>query len=264
MQQVIPASLVLALMLAAGAVSAQSVSSFQDGSDREGQSSGELFFVIQELRQEVRRLQGQLEEQANQIERLNRQGRERYVDLDERLVDVGQRLSTVEDGMAKGSSAAGSGPGLSQGGSGNLVAGTVDSGASRDRRNYRQPDDAERAAYGIIQKRIHEEKDYDRAADAVYDFVEKYPEGDLTVNAYYWLGEIYLIQKNLDQARRAFSIVVSRYDDHRKAPDALYKLAVTQQQRGDKEDARRSLEQVIARYPNADAAPLARNLLGSL
>lgn len=257
MQRVIPASLVLALMLASGSVNAQS--SAQD--DSGGQSSGELFFVIQELRQEVRRLQGQVEEQANQIERLNRQGRERYVDLDERMQDLAQRLTRMEDGVAQTPSA---GAGIAQGGSGNIVAGTVDGGASRDRRNYRQPDEAERADYAVIQQRIHQDRDFDAALDAVYDFVDKYPEGDLTVNAYYWLGEIYLHQENLDQARRAFSIVVSRYDDHRKAPDALYKLAVTQQQRGEKDQARRSLEQVIERYPSADAVALARNLLASL
>lgn len=255
MQPMIPASLTLALLLVAGAAGAQSVPSFQDGS-RDDQSSGELFFVIQELRQQVRHLQGRVEEQNHKIEQLNRQGRERYVDLDERLLELSKRMTALEDGVARAPSSSATGEAAGSGQNG--------SQARRETRSYRQPDDAERKAYGAIQKLIQEQRDYDGAIDAIYAFVDKYPEGDLRVNALYWLGEVYLAQENPDQARDAFSLVVTRYDDHRKAPDALYKLAVAQQQLGEKKKAREALQQVIARYPDSKARSLASTRLESL
>ncbi|MDX1588921.1 MAG: tol-pal system protein YbgF [Oleiphilaceae bacterium] len=260
MQPMIP--LCLALMLAASGAFAQSVPSFQDDSD-DSQSSGELFFVIQELRQQVRQLQGQVEEQTHKIDQLSRQGRERYVDLDERILELGERLTRLEDRAAQGGSGSG-GAALPQGGSDDSVAGTVSGDSGQKKRDYRQPDEQERKDYAAIQKLIQEERDYDGALDALFEFVDKYPEGDLTVNAYYWLGEVYLARENPDQARQAFSIVVSRYDDHRKAPDALYKLAVAQQQRGEKEEARKALQQVLDRYPEASVRSKARERLESL
>jgi len=247
----------LGMALGSNAVAQQSVPAFQDDSSGGDQSRGELFFVIQELRQEVQRLQGQVEQQSNAIERLTRQSRERYVDLDERILELGERVTDLEDGGQPPSSGAGSS--LSQGGSASIVAATVDR-----TREYRQPDSDEREAYSRIQNLIHQERDYEGAIDGIYDFIDTYPEGDLTVNAYYWLGEVYLVQDDLDQARQAFTIVMSRFDDHRKAPDALYKLGITHDRKGEPAEARRALEGVISRYSGSDAEPLARQYLEGL
>ena len=49
------------------------------------QNLGTLFIQIQQLQQEVMRLNGRLEEQANEIRTLREQSLQRYVDLDKRL-----------------------------------------------------------------------------------------------------------------------------------------------------------------------------------
>lgn len=83
------------------------------------------------------------------------------------------------------------------------------------------------------------------------------------MNAYYWLGEVYLVKPQLEQARQAFSIVATRYADHRKAPDAVYKLGVTLDRLDEKSEARRQMEQVVNDYPKSEAAQLAKKYLGS-
>lgn len=209
------------------------------------QATSELFYMIQQLQGEVRRLQGETEEQRHLIKRLQDQGRDRYIDLDQRILDLSEKVSAQPQAAESGGE-----------------AGAQDKGAA-EIREYRQPEAEERKAYQAIQDLIHSQKKYDEAISRIYEFIDKYPEGDLTVNAYYWLGEVYLVKPQLEQARQAFSIVATRYADHRKAPDAVYKLGVTLDRLDKKTEARRQMEQVINDYPKSEAASLARKFLGS-
>ncbi|MEC7815414.1 MAG: tol-pal system protein YbgF [Pseudomonadota bacterium] len=209
------------------------------------QANAELFYMIQQLQDEVRRLQGRVEEQQNEINRLQQQGRDRYVDLDQRILELSK---SVEERPAAPAS-----------------AGEGASGAGQERLNparvYRSPEPEERQAYQSIIELIREQKDYDTAISRLYEFVDKYPEGDLTVNAYYWLGEVYLVKPQLEQAKQAFTIVATRYSDHRKAPDAVYKLGVTLDRLGENEEALRRMRSVVSDYPNSGAAELAQKFI---
>src|SRR5699024_2850314 len=130
----------------------------------------------------------------------------RYIDLDQRILDLSEKLSDQSQAAPASSESA------------------AEEGGSEKIREYRQPDAEEREAYQAIQDLIQKQKKYDEAISKLYEFIDTYPEGDLTVNAYYWLGEVYLAKPKPEQARQAFSIVATRYPDHRKAPDAVYKL----------------------------------------
>lgn len=207
------------------------------------QATAELFYMIEQLQGEVRQLRGELEEQRNQLDRLTQQSRSRYIDLDQRILGLSEQLSEQTAQPA-------------QTGNGTPVA-----AAPSPTRDYRAPEPEELQAYQAIQKLIREDKDYDGAIGALYEFIGKYPEGDLTVNAYYWLGEVYLVKPQLEQAKQAFTIVASRYADHRKASDAVYKLGVTLDKLGETEEARRRMNIVVRDYPDSGAADLARRFL---
>lgn len=212
------------------------------------QATAELFYMIQQLQGEVRRLQGEVEEQRHQITRLQEQAKDRYIDLDQRILDLSEKVSEAPPGASIAS------PGS---------AGGEASPSAPSTREYRQPSAEERKAYNEIQDLIQNQKKYDQAISRLYEFIDKYPEGDLTVNAYYWLGEVYLVKPQLEQARQAFSIVATRYEDHRKAPDAKYKLGVTLSRLGEKAEARQQMQTVIQQYPSSGAADLARKFLES-
>ena len=57
-----------------------------------GQNLGNLFYQIQQLQQEVMRLNGKVEEQAHELRNLKEQSLQRYVDLDKRLSAGGRVL----------------------------------------------------------------------------------------------------------------------------------------------------------------------------
>jgi tol-pal system protein YbgF len=212
------------------------------------QATAELFYMIQQLQEDVRRLQGKVEEQQHLITQLQAQGRDRYIDLDQRILDLSEKLNAQPTAAGAGASAT---PAAS--GQGTPVA----------TRDYRAPGAEEQKDYNAILDLIRNQKAYDQAISRLYEFIDRYPEGDLTVNAYYWLGEVYLAKPQLEQAKQAFTIVATRYPDHRKAPDALYKLGVTLDRLGSREDARRYMERVTREYPDSGAAGLAKKFLSS-
>jgi tol-pal system protein YbgF len=210
------------------------------------QANAELFYMIQQLQGEVRRLQGRVEEQGHQIERLTQQARDRYIDLDQRILELSAEVSKIDKPAP--------GPTADQ---------TATQGQSQPvkQKDYRAPTAEEKKAYDAIQTLIREEKKFNEAINALYDFIDRYDEGDLTVNAYYWLGEVYLAENQLEQAKQAFTIVATRFGDHRKAPDAVYKLGVTLDRLGEAAEAKRRMESVVRKYPDSNAASLAKSYL---
>lgn len=242
----------LALGQAGAALAQSSTPAFQNTSSEaqrkanSSQATAELFYMIQQLQGEVRRLQGEVEEQRHQIDRLKKQGRDRYIDLDQRILDLSEKVSAQPE--ASNTAASGAGAGSSSG---------------KATKEYRQPDAEERKAYQGIVDLIRNQKKYDQAISQLYEFIDEHPEGDLTVNAYYWLGEVYLVKPQLEQAKQAFTIVATRYPDHRKAADAVYKLGVTLDRLGEPEEAKRRMNTVVRDYPNSSAAKLARKFLDS-
>lgn len=242
----------LGLGLAGVSQAQSSTPAFQNNSSEaqrkagNSQATAELFYMIQQLQANVRRLQGQVEEQQHQIGQLTQQSRDRYVDLDQRILELSK---TVESKPAAGSAAPAesSRPG--------------ESGRSTPARAYRAPGAEEQQSYNAIIDLIRNKKEFDTAINQLYEFIDQYPEGDLTVNAYYWLGEVYLAEPKLEQAKQAFTIVATRFNDHRKAADAVYKLGVTLDRLGEKDEAKRRMQSVVDRYPNTGAADLARKFL---
>lgn len=232
----------MVLSLSGTAVAQSSGPASQAGGN---QSNAELFFMLEQLQREMRQLRGELEEQRNELDRLTRQSRERYIDLDQRLLDLSSQPRPAQP--AAGASAA------TTGRQAPLVAPVT--------RDYRPPGQQERAKYDEIIRLIREQRAYDEAIDRLYAFIGEYPEGDLTVNAYYWLGEVYLVKPQLEQAKQAFTIVTTRFADHRKAPDAVFKLGMTHDRMGEKTAARERMQQVVNQYADSDAARLAKDYL---
>lgn len=250
-KKLLAAATLLFAVTQAGVVLAQSsIPAFQNNASEASrqaggnQASAELFYMIQQLQGDVRRLQGEVEEQRHLIERMERQGRDRYVDLDQRILKLSGAMQKVEAATAAPSPTA-AGP------------------AAGPAKDYRQPSAEESAAYNSIVDLVRNQKKYDQAITKIYQFLDTYPEGDLTVNAYYWLGEVYLVKPQLEQARQAFSIVVTRFADHRKAADATYKLGVTLDKLGEGAESNRRMKSVVKNYPNSGAAKLAQRFLTS-
>lgn len=208
-----------------------------------GAGVSELFAQVQALQEEIRNLHGQLEEQSHQIQLLQQQQKDNYLDLD-------GRLSAVITG---GAAAAGRAtapptppvsadrmlaPAAPPGGSLTPMAAPAGSTVPV------APKQGEQAAYEAAYEQLKQGKMDDALAD-FQAFVAAYPGSSYVPNALYWMGEIGLVKNDTQGALTQFNRVVDNYPGHPKAADAHYKLGTLYTQLNDKAKARAHLEKAI-------------------
>lgn len=214
-------------------------------------ANSELFFMIEQLQQEVNTLRGLLEEQSYELRMLKQSSKDRYLDLDTRILDITKRLSVGssavpnEKQILNYSEPVVSAPQLTQ--KPKLLEEKV---------VQREPTKAEaddyQKAYAFIKN-----KQFDDSVIALFSYTENYPDSPLLPNVYYWLGEVYLATSKYEQAKTSFSLVVSAYPNSQKVSDSLYKLGVTADLLGEKALAKQYINDVQLKYPESTAAKLA-------
>ena len=228
-------------------------------------ANSELFFMIEQLQQEVNALRGLLEEQGHELRMLKQSGKDRYLDLDTRVLDLTKRLSGSSSSVMSNEKSA-IDPQVSTSDTFKTpVSSSQPISTDKDKPvkvipvapiKEREPTNAEtddyQKAYAFIKN-----KQYDESILALFAYTENYPDSPLTANVYYWLGEVYLALSKFEQAKTSFSLVVSAYPNSQKVSDSLYKLAVTLDALGDKTSAKQYLKDVQLRYPGSSAAKLA-------
>lgn len=198
--------------------------------------SGELFYQLQVLQEEVMQLRGLVEQHEQSIRRLKQQRLDDYMNLDRRIAEIG--------GGGAAAAAGGSSAAAGSAAPGGAAAASVEPTANEE--------ETYRAAYNLVRERRFPE-----ATSAFEAFLKQYPEGGLTPNAYYWLGELYLLEGNNEAARQRFETLLARYPGHRKEPDAMFKLAKVYHLEGRADDAGRLLRRVSDEHPGSSAARLA-------
>jgi tol-pal system protein YbgF len=223
----------------------------------QGANTANLLFQVQQMQQELMRLQGIVEEQGHELRTLKAQSLERYVELDKRLSGGAGSAGAATSGTA------------ALGAAGAVAAGDTQTrttaappAAGSGRQVAEQPGEGEayRAAYALVRG-----QQFDQAVAAFREFLQEYPAGKYAPNAHYWLGELYLVIEppDLESSRQSFMLLLTQYPDNSKVPDALYKLGKVQFLKGNREKAREYLDRVIQEYgaSESSAAQLAREFI---
>jgi tol-pal system protein YbgF len=194
-----------------------------------GQNLGNLFYQIQQLQQEVRRLNGKVEEQAHELRVLKEQSLQRYMDLDKRV--SGGAVATAP-AAAPGSPAPARAIAPSSGGQSGVPAQVGEKAAYQ-------------SAYALVKG-----NQFDQAVQGFQAFLQNYPDGKYAANAHYWLGELYLAvnPQDLEASRQSFMLLLSQYPDNAKVPDALFKLGKVQYLKGNPEKSREYLDRLVKEY----------------
>ncbi|HZS45401.1 MAG TPA: tol-pal system protein YbgF [Blastocatellia bacterium] len=105
---------------------------------------------------------------------------------------------------------------------------------------------------------------YDLALSEFKQYVESYPDSELTDNAQYWIGEIYYAQKKLPEAAAAFQHVPEVSPKGDKVPVALYKRALVLIEEGQRDEATQQLHSLMRLYPRSPESELAKQQLSQL
>ncbi len=92
-------------------------------------------------------------------------------------------------------------------------------------------------------------------------FVAKYPSGEFSDNAQYWLGEAHYVNRDYVVAREAFRKLVADFPQSGKVPDVELKLAFIEYENEQYGKATGLLNDVIKRHPESSAAKMAEKRL---
>lgn len=211
------------------------------------QSGGELVYQLQVLQQDLQDLRGNVEDLQHQIKEIQSTQQSRYLDLDKRIQNLQQQLNQRGGQNPSGS--------VAQNQQGtiddvNKEAPTSSSSAS------------EKAMYDKALDMIRNRK-FNDAITQLQAVIAKYPNGDLTANTYYWLGEVYAALPNpdYDKARQALAQVTTYFPKSRKVPDAMYKLGKVYYYMGDCKRSKEMLNKVVQDYQGKSVAKLAESFL---
>lgn len=183
---------------------------------------------IEKIQQELAQMQGQVEVQNHDLSQLKDQLRNFYQDLDGRITKI------QPEGVEKNT----------QGAEKNLKE-TSSASKPSELQTYE-------AAFSLINK-----KDYEKATSSFQSFIKDYPNSAYTVNAHYWLGEIYYLKEKPDQANKEFQIIINNYPENPKVADALLKVALIAMDAGNYSKAKSNLMKVQKKYPGTTAAKIA-------
>lgn len=94
-------------------------------------------------------------------------------------------------------------------------------------------------------------------------YIEKYPDNELTPNAWYWMGQVQFKQKKNEDARLSFLNAAS-YRNTAKRADSLYKLGLIHKQAKELDKAKRYFSLVIKDHADSASAALAQKQLDEL
>jgi tol-pal system protein YbgF len=185
----------------------------------------ELAKLIDELKQDLARMRGQIEVQANQIETLDRRQKDLYADLDARL----RKLEASAQAQEKQAASA--------------------------------PDPlVEGKAYEAALNQF-KLGNYQSSVAAFQSFLASYPESQQVSSAQYWIGNAYYALRDYKTAIAAQQKVLASWPNSAKAPDALLNIASCQAEMGEAKAARETLKSLLKQYPGTQAAEQAKQRL---
>ena len=139
----------------------------------------------------------------------------------------------------------------------------VKSAGSREKVRETERDPAAEApykdAFDTFQKGM-----YGEAVQKFSSFVDNYPRSSLTPNAYFWLGEAYMMLKDYDKAIVNFQELLDKFPKSEMASKALLSQADAFYATKDKKSSMTILKKIIELYPKTEEAAIAERKLRNL
>lgn len=213
-----------------------------------------LLTQLQSMQKEIQELRGQIEVQGHEIKLLKEQQLTFYKDIDARIHKAPTTPAAAVLPVPTKPTSTTTQPATSHA---ENIAPVTDTPTRSN--NPAEEQIHYLAAYDLIKN-----KRFNDAIIAMQSFVTQYPNGGYTVNAHYWLGELYMTQKDFTKAITQFDIVLSKFPASSKSAPSLLKSAYALASSGKKQEAVVRLKQVIKQYPDTHTAKMAEEKLKSL
>jgi tol-pal system protein YbgF len=219
----------------------------------------EVMREMDRLKEDVKKLRGQVEELRNTVERQSHQD-EGQAALVQRNADLEAKLSSSQATGTGSSSpvpeqAAGVEPPKV------LAPSAVDEALSAPKSPPVAVDPfARQKEYEHAFETLKAAK-YTDAISEFQAFVAKYPSGDYSDSAHYWLGEALYVNRAFVPAREAFRKMIADFPQSTKVPDAKLKLAFIEYENQQYPKARELLNDIVKSYPGTATSKMAEKRL---
>lgn len=230
--------------------------------------SGDPLFRIGQLEEQVRTLNGRIEELGFQLLQMQEQMRQMQQDNEFRFQelekapgqrsDAGSSVPGVEQSTTASTTQGGQmtgGPTMDLGNlkvdqNGDLIGGILEP-ATRggETASLGSADDLYQAGYNHMLA-----GDYALAEQVFASYVATHPDGARAADAMFWLGEAQYSQGRYQESAKTFLDAHKTYPQADKGADTLLKLGMSLAKLDNRDTACATLREVLIRYPGASAA----------
>ncbi len=193
----------------------------------------DLQIQMESLTTELRKVRGQDEELAHNLQDAEKRQKDFYIDLDTRL----RRLESGES-------------------AGGERADVITKDASAAPVTEKQ---AFEAAYAL-----YKAENYQNATTAFRVFLKNYPQSVHEANVLYWMGNSYFLLKDCRNSIGSYQALIDKYQDHPRVQEAMLNIADCQVELKNKPAAKKTLKQLISKFPGSDASEKAKKRLATI
>ncbi len=210
-------------------------------------SQADLDFILEPLQREIQILKNAVEENREYLQRPQQELTALRRDLEIRLNGLEEKISATRKEMEAKL---------------NEVSKTSRAQPKREPPSQREvsSQEAMETLYRNA-KQTYARKDFAAAREKFKAFLAVYPEGTLSDNAQFWIGESFYSEKDYEKAIIAYDDVLKKFPKGDKISSALLKQALCWLELGDKTFARSLLKRVIREHPRTQQAKIAKEKL---
>ncbi len=196
-----------------------------------------------EMRTEIQRLSGIVEEMEY---RLERDVGGLKAGLKDKTDDYGDRLSRLESYVG---------------------IGAVERSDSREERQYPGRAELEQLneqALYRVSKQMFDDGQHKGALEGFAIFLERFPRSNLADNALFWTGEVYFSEQWYERAIVEYQKVIDDYPQGNKVPAAYLKQGIAFSLLGENDNAVFILRELIRKFPDHNEAKIAEGRLANI
>lgn len=221
-------------------------------------ATAQLMQKLNQIQKEIQTLRDDVEKQKFILDNALKGQKDRYLDIDQRLANQDSKIKKIESLFLAIGADATSLSNLTQKPSESKDIGQKPSSSASpvSKSQSKKAPKSDIEAYNEASK-LRSAHKFSEAAKKFEEFIKIYPTSKYASNAYYWLGEIYMLENKTQEAEKMFSIVANKYSESNKALDSWYKLGLVQARYGNMIKARNAMRALSTKFPNSSAGELA-------
>ena len=205
-----------------------------------------LLEKLNKLEEEIANLSNNLDQNTYELQRIEDANQLRYMDLDKRIYQLETLilLSNEEDNQDQ------------------IVSGDIDENPLSDL--IANDESEEEFLLWSNSLKLIENSRYSEAAENLRLLILSFPRGEYSIEAYFYLGDIYFQQQMYQDSIETFNSLLINFPENNRTPETIFKLGLNFLRLEDEIAAISNFNNVIQNYPESSAAILSEEELVKL